>query len=59
LLLDTDMPLKQIAENVGFANVFYFSRMFRRFFRDTPAACRKRHAQSTSSPELASGPQTV
>lgn len=40
LLKETDEPIKEIAAKSGFSNVFYFSRMFRRFFGTTPGKFR-------------------
>jgi len=41
LLLETRLPLKQIAENCGFADVNYFGKVFRRFHHMSPAAYRR------------------
>ncbi len=46
LLLATNYPLKEIARSTGFANQFYFSRMFRRYCGLAPGAYRKRHCTS-------------
>ena len=43
LLKETDDPLKMVASKTGFSNVYYFSRMFRRFFSETPAKFRIQH----------------
>lgn len=40
LLLNTDYPQKEIARSCGFGTVYYFSRMFRRFYGTTPGSCR-------------------
>lgn len=40
LLKETEEPIKEIAFKSGFSNVFYFSRMFRRFFGETPGRFR-------------------
>lgn len=40
LLRETDEPIKEIAAKSGFSNVYYFSRMFRRFFGETPGRFR-------------------
>ena len=32
--------MKEIAVKAGFSNVYYFSRMFRRFFGETPGRFR-------------------
>lgn len=36
ILLKTDMPIKDIAQNTGFCNQFYFSKVFKSHFRKTP-----------------------
>ncbi len=41
LLLGTGEPIKGIAEKSGFSNVYYFTRMFRRFYGETPARFRR------------------
>lgn len=41
LLKETDEPIKEIAAKSGFSNVFYFSRMFHRFFGTTPGKLRR------------------
>ena len=41
LLKETDEPIKEIAAKSGFSNVFYFSRMFRRFFGTPPGKLRR------------------
>jgi len=41
LLLDTRLPLKQIAEDCGFTDVNYFGKVFRRFQHMSPAAYRR------------------
>lgn len=40
LLRETEEPMKEIAVKAGFSNVYYFSRMFRRFFGETPGRFR-------------------
>ncbi len=40
LLLSTDYPQKEVARSCGFSTVYYFSRMFRRFYGITPGRCR-------------------
>ena len=42
MLLDTRAPLKQIAEDCGFANANYFCKVFRRFQHMSPASYRRR-----------------
>ncbi len=41
MLLDTHAPLKQIAEDCGFANANYFCKVFRRFQHMSPASYRR------------------
>lgn len=43
-LLFTDMPIIEISELFGFSNSNYFIKLFRRFYNETPAAFRKKHA---------------
>ena len=40
LLLSTDLPLEEIADRVGFANAFHFSREFKRGYGCPPSAYR-------------------
>ena len=42
LLLTTDLPLKQIADRLHFADKFYFSRFFKRWNHVPPAGYRRR-----------------
>jgi len=41
LLEQTDLSVSEIAQRVGFANVFYFSKMFSKRSGQTPSACRQ------------------
>jgi AraC family transcriptional regulator, arabinose operon regulatory protein len=41
MLLDTRAPLKQIAQDCGFANTNYFCKVFRRFQHMSPASYRR------------------
>jgi len=41
LLEQTDLPISEIAQQTGFANVFYFSKMFSKRAGQTPSACRQ------------------
>ena len=43
LLLSTDEPLREIAAHVGFSDVEYFSRTFKRYHGESPAAWRKKN----------------
>ena len=36
LLLETDVPVAQVAERCGFSDSFYFSRCFKRYFGYSP-----------------------
>jgi AraC family transcriptional regulator of arabinose operon len=41
LLGETDLPIKQIAERLGYRDVYFFSRQFRKIAGTSPAAYRK------------------
>lgn len=41
LVEQTDLPISEIAQQTGFANVFYFSKMFSKRVGQTPSACRR------------------
>ena len=41
LLQQTDLSVTEIAQQTGFANVFYFSKMFSKRAGQTPSACRQ------------------
>ncbi|NOU94788.1 helix-turn-helix domain-containing protein [Paenibacillus sp. LMG 31456] len=43
LLLETELTLEQIAEQCGYENGFYFSRMFNKKIKVSPSAYRKSH----------------
>jgi two-component system response regulator YesN len=45
LLVSTQLPILQIAENVGYPNEKYFSRLFRELEGVTPSEYRVRHFQ--------------
>ncbi len=45
-LLSSGLPLKFIAENVGFCNEFYFSRQFRRLQKQSPGSWRNKISSS-------------
>ena len=36
MLLETDLPVSEIAYNCGFNSVVYFDRVFRQFHNKTP-----------------------
>lgn len=44
-LCSTTMSVQQIAETVGFPNIHYFSRMFKKKFGESPTEWKKSHAQ--------------
>ncbi|TLS51897.1 helix-turn-helix domain-containing protein [Paenibacillus antri] len=44
----TDMPIQDIAETTGFANLHYFSRMFKQKVGESPTAWRKRRREPSS-----------
>lgn len=41
LLEQTDFPVSEIAQQTGFSNVFYFSKMFSKRTGQTPSSCRQ------------------
>ena len=43
LLLDTDYPLVKIAELVGYGDVYYFCKIFKKYRLMTPTEYRKKH----------------
>ncbi len=45
ILLGTDEPLREVASRVGFSDVEYFSRTFKRYHGISPAAWRKANKQ--------------
>ncbi|MDF2921894.1 MAG: AraC family transcriptional regulator [Paenibacillaceae bacterium] len=45
LLLNSELEVKQIAESVGFADPYYFSRLFKRFSLCSPTDFRKQNGQ--------------
>lgn len=47
LLLDTDYPLVKIAELVGYGDVYYFCKIFKKYRLMTPSEYRKSHALTT------------
>lgn len=42
LLTRTNMPIREIADNTGFCNQFYFSKVFRSFYHKTPLEYRSK-----------------
>lgn len=49
LLTHSDMPISQIASQLGYGNFSYFSQLFRDYFSLTPSAYRKKHSGSHSA----------
>lgn len=43
LLIQSDLPVSQIAEQVGLPDQSHFARLFRNFYAMTPSRCRKQH----------------
>ena len=43
LLASSDMPVKDIAETLGFNSTWYFAHFFQKHMRSSPAAYRKQH----------------
>lgn len=41
LLLGTNLPIKSIAEQCGFSDIHYFSRLFKKIVETTPKAYRE------------------
>jgi iron complex transport system substrate-binding protein len=37
LLVDTGLPIREVAENVGYKDLYYFSRLFKKVTGETPA----------------------
>lgn len=50
LLTKTDEPIKEISSKCGFSDIFYFSKMFRRFYGLPPGAMRKNRRKNTVIP---------
>jgi transcriptional regulator GlxA family with amidase domain len=46
LVMTTDLPLKTIAEDVGFAGVYHLCRIFRQRFGISPGKLRRRHPEA-------------
>ena len=51
------MPVKEIAESLGFGTTWYFSHFFRRHTHLSPAAYRKSSASGISSSRTRSRPR--
>ncbi|WP_274649719.1 helix-turn-helix domain-containing protein [Paenibacillus humicola] len=49
LLLDTDMPVTEIAGRIGYSNMTYFGRVFKKMKGATPSEIRKRGAAPPSN----------
>ena len=43
LLASSDMPVKDIAETLGFNSSWYFAHFFQKYMHSSPAAYRKRY----------------
>ncbi|HEY5585143.1 MAG TPA: AraC family transcriptional regulator [Ruminiclostridium sp.] len=41
LLRETDLPITLVAEKVGFCNINYFDKIFKKYKRYSPSTCRK------------------
>jgi AraC-like DNA-binding protein len=52
LLLETDMPVTEIAGQVGYTNITYFGRVFKKTKGATPSEIRKHSAQAARRKEL-------
>ncbi|SFJ70981.1 AraC-type DNA-binding protein [Paenibacillus sp. UNC496MF] len=52
LLIETDMPMRQIALAVGLKNEFYFSRLFRAIAMTTPSEFRAHRSEARRLPVL-------
>lgn len=48
VLLDTDMPIKEVADSFGFCDVYAFSRQFKQVIGESPAQFRKRVASAAA-----------
>jgi AraC-like DNA-binding protein len=44
LLNTTDQPIKQISDQLGFSDQFYFSRAFNKIYNHSPSEHRRRYA---------------
>lgn len=50
LLVSTNLPIKSIAQQCGFTDIHYFSRLFRRIADSTPRAYREAHGYGKQDP---------
>lgn len=50
LLASSDLPVREIADTLGFNSTWYFSHFFRRHARQSPAAYRKSHRHVNGPP---------
>ena len=58
LLASTDLPVKEIAESLGFGSTWYFSHFFRQRVRQSPATYRtRRNPESMMPPPTTSSPR--
>jgi len=53
LVLETDLPLSQVALESGLADQAHLSRLYRRFFGATPSASRRHNSRPGSAVDLA------
>ncbi len=44
MLVETDVPIKAVADSLGYQNVFYFSRQFKRYIGISPAQFRRQNS---------------
>ncbi|MFC5652657.1 ABC transporter substrate-binding protein [Paenibacillus solisilvae] len=49
LLQDTDFPLKEIAEAIGYTDSYYFSRMFKKYIGVSPSLYKEQARQTADS----------
>jgi len=47
LLNSTDLPIKQISDQLGFSEQFYFSRAFSKMHNHSPSEHRRRYSTRT------------
>jgi len=52
LLLSSNQMLKDISASIGISNVFYFSRLFKKFYGKPPAAYRKQYLEKSQNKQL-------
>ena len=52
LLLNTDLPVIQIANETGYENHSFFTQKFREYFSVTPTVYRKKYSNRPLLPKL-------